>query len=58
MTMGDIVVLAVLTAVIVLIVRGMIRDKKSGKCGGCSGCQSCPSRGCCSSCNGCMEQCK
>ena len=59
MTMGDIIVLAVLTAVVVLIIRGMIRDKKAGKCGGCSGCsgcQSCPSRGCSGSCNGCMEQ--
>ena len=53
MTMGDIIVLAALAAIVGLIVRGMIRDKKAGKCSGCSGCSGCtgcPSRGCCGSC--------
>ena len=55
MTMGDILVIGVLVLVIVLIVRGMIRDRKKGKCCGCSGCSGCPSRGACSgSCNGCI----
>lgn len=42
--MGTVVVLAVLGAVVALIIRGMIKDKKSGKsacegdCGHCKGC--------------------
>ena len=40
--MGTVIVLAVLAAIVGLIVRSMIRDKKNGKsiqCGGsCSGC--------------------
>ena len=43
MTMGDVIVIAVLVLIIALIVRGMIRDKKKGKCCGCSGCSSCAS---------------
>ena len=42
--MGTIIVLAVLVAIVGLIVRGIIRDKKSGKssCGGdCSHCRGC-----------------
>ena len=52
MTMGDIIVIAVLVLIIGLIIRGMIRDKKAGRCSGCSGCTGCPSRGCC----GCSEK--
>ncbi len=47
MTMGDIIVIAVLFLIIALIVRGMIRDKKAGKCCGCSGCS-----GNCAGCGG------
>ena len=43
MTMGDVIVIAVLVLIVALIVRGMIRDKKKGKCCGCSGCSSCAS---------------
>ena len=41
---------AVIAAVVVLLIRGMIRDKKAGKssCGG-----SCASCGACSSCGSC-----
>ncbi len=42
--MADILILAVLAAVVGLIVRGMIRDKKAGKssCGGnCGDCGLC-----------------
>lgn len=36
---STIVIAIVLVAVVTLVVRGMIRDKKAGKCcGGCSGC--------------------
>ena len=52
MTIGDIIVIAVLLCVIGLIVRGMIRDKKQGKCCGCSGCSGC-SGGCGSCCGNC-----
>ena len=55
MTMGDIIVIAVLVLIIGLIIRGMIRDKKAGRCSGCSGCSGCTgctSRGCC----GCSEK--
>ncbi len=44
---GTIVVGLILLAVVALIVRGMIRDKKQGKsscggnCAGCAGCGSC-----------------
>lgn len=51
MTMGDIIVIAVLTLIVALIIRGMIRDKKQGKCAGCSGCSSCSS--CKYACSGC-----
>ena len=47
MTMGDVIVIAVLVLIVALIVRGMIRDKKKGKCCGCSGCSGCSS---CASC--------
>ena len=47
MTMGDVIVIAVLVLIVALIVRGMIRDKKKGKCCGCSGCSGCNS---CASC--------
>ena len=43
MTVGDVIVIAVLVLIVALIVRGMIRDKKKGKCCGCSGCSSCAS---------------
>jgi len=43
--MGTVIVLAVLLAVVVFIVRSMIKDKKAGKslsCGGdCSKCKGC-----------------
>lgn len=42
--MGTFVVLIVLISVVALIVRGIVRDKKSGKssCGGdCSHCRGC-----------------
>ena len=52
MTVGDIIVIAVLLCVIGLIVRGMIRDKKQGKCCGCSGCS-----GCAGKCDGCSAAC-
>lgn len=42
--MGTLIVGGILLLVVVLIVRGIIRDKKSGKhsCGGdCSHCQGC-----------------
>lgn len=54
MTMGDIIVIAVLVLIVALIVRGMIRDKKKGKCCGCSGCSGCAS--CCGNCSGCAER--
>ena len=46
----NILLVAVITAVVVLLIRGMIRDKKAGKssCGG-----SCASCGACSSCGSC-----
>ena len=50
MTLGDIIVLAVLALVIGLVVRGMIRDKKKGRCGGCSGCTGCAMEGTCNTC--------
>ncbi len=57
MTMGDIIVIAVLALIIGLIIRGMIRDKKKGKCCGCSGCSSCASCGSCSgNCSGCGQK--
>ena len=43
MTMGDMIVIAVLVLVVAWIIRGMVRDKKKGKCSGCSGCSSCAS---------------
>ncbi|MBQ2855289.1 MAG: FeoB-associated Cys-rich membrane protein [Oscillospiraceae bacterium] len=57
MTVGDIIVLAVLAGVIGLIIRGMIRDKKQGNCCGCSGC-SAGKNGCagCAGCSGCAEK--
>lgn len=42
--MGTVIVLVVLGAVVALIVRGIVKDKKSGKssCGGdCSKCKGC-----------------
>ena len=42
--MGTLIVLVVLGAAVALIIRGIIRDKKSGKssCGGdCSNCKGC-----------------
>lgn len=53
MTLGDIIVIAVLVLIIGLIVQGMIRDRKKGKCCGCSGC-SCM-EGCCGNCSGCQS---
>ena len=51
---GDIVVISVLVLIIGLIVRGMIRNYKSGKhCGGCTGCSACAHRGQCGSCGSC-----
>ena len=53
MTIGDFYVLAALACVVVLIIRGMLRDKKQGKtCGGCSGCSGCACSGNCSGCCG------
>ena len=50
MTMGDVIVIAVLVLIVALIVRGMIRDKKKGKCCGCSGCSGCSGCNSCASC--------
>ena len=46
----NILLVAVIAAVVVLLIRGMIRDKKAGKssCGG-----NCASCGACSSCGSC-----
>jgi len=52
MTMGDMIVIAVLIMVVALIVRGMIQDKKKGKCCGCSGC---PNYGSCRAHIGCTN---
>ncbi len=42
---ATIIITVVLVAVVALVVRGMIRDRKAGKCcGGCSGCSG--SSGC------------
>ncbi len=49
MTTGDMIVLAVLFAIVFLVVRGMLRDKKKGKCCGCSSCQGCAQVGSCAS---------
>ncbi len=49
----NILLVAVIMAVVVLLIRGMIRDKKTGKssCGGsCASCSACSS---CSSCGRC-----
>lgn len=41
--MGTFVVLAVLVAIVALVIRGMIRDKKAGKSLSCGGdCSCCP----------------
>ncbi len=57
MTMGDVIVLAVLTGIIALIVRGMIRDRKKGGCCGCSGCAGCTAgKSGCAGCPGCTAQ--
>lgn len=54
MTIGDVIVIAVLVLIIGLIVRGMIQDKKKGKCCGCSGCSGCPGvNGCSGNCSSC-----
>ena len=45
--MGDIIVLAVLAVVVLLIIAGMIRDKKKGKSCGCSSCKGCSMAGSC-----------
>ena len=48
--MGDVIVIGVLALVVVLIVSGMVRDKKKGKCcGGCSSCKGCSMAGSCGS---------
>ena len=53
MTMGDILVLAVIGLAVGLIIAGMVRDKKRGKtCGGCSGCSGCAHSGSCPGCCG------
>ncbi len=46
----DIVLAAVVVLVAVLVVRGMIRDRKAGKrsCGACAGCPGCGACGGCS----------
>ncbi len=49
--MGDIIVLSVLGAVVLLAVRSMLKTRKEGGCSGCSGCS-----GSCSGCNrGCVK---
>ena len=45
--MGDIIVLGVLAVVVVLIIAGMIRDKKKGKSCGCGSCKGCSMAGSC-----------
>ena len=61
MTVGDIIVIAVLALIVGLVVWGMIRDKKKGKsCGSCKGCSmagSCGSQteGCSCGCGGAKE---
>ena len=49
----NIVLIAVVALVVVLLIRGMIRDKKAGKssCGG--NCASCGACGSCGSCDQC-----
>ena len=54
MSMGDVIVIAVLVLIVALIVRGMVQDKKKGKCTGCSGCSSCAS--CKYACSGCPSR--
>ena len=39
--MGDIIVLSVLAAAVILAVRSIIKARKSGGCAGCSGCSGC-----------------
>ena len=47
--MGDIIVLGELAVIVVLIVAGMIRDKKKGKVSGCGSCKGCSMAGSCGS---------
>ncbi len=49
----NIVLILVIAAVVSLLIRGMIRDRKAGKsaCGG-----SCASCGACAGCSGCGKQ--
>ena len=51
--MGDIIVLSILGAVVLLAVRSMLKAKKSGGCAGCSKC----SGGCAGGCAGCSYNC-
>ena len=49
--MGDVIVLTILGAVVLLAVRSMLKNRKNGCCGSCSGCS-----GNCSGCNrGCVK---
>ena len=50
----NILLVAVIAAVVVLLIRGMIRDRKAGKssCGG-----NCASCGACSGCSTCGKMC-
>ena len=49
----NLILIAVLTLIVALLIRGMVRDRKAGKrsCGGnCAGCRAC---GGCSACGKC-----
>lgn len=52
---ADLIIIAVIAAIVFFVVRGMIRDKKAGKsscggscagCGACAGCSACSADGC------------
>lgn len=47
MTSGDILVLTVLVLIVVLVIRGMVRDRKKGKHCGCGSCKGCSMAGSC-----------
>ena len=55
MTLGDIIVLAVLGLIVGFIIGKMVKDKKSGRNCGCGSCQGCSIQGSCGSC-GCARK--
>ena len=50
--MGDVIVLSVLAGIVLLAVRSMLKNRKSGCCGSCSGCSGCAHAGSCHGCSG------